>query len=128
MADNKFTQDYSMVCRTCLQANVEMLHLSALITDNLQQKDCKISYMDCLRSCIQLQDIEEEMPSRICLACASALQVAYWFMKNASQAQELLKNKLREIRYRQQQRELEVRAGGNLIIIIFNLLIFQKMF
>lgn len=109
MGDKSFVQDYTLVCRTCLQSNVEMLSLSALISDNVQEDNSKISYMECLKMCIPATDENtSEMPARICLECASALQVAYWFMKNASQAQELLKLKLKEIRRKKQQIELEV--------------------
>ncbi|XP_065367956.1 uncharacterized protein LOC135960566 [Calliphora vicina] len=111
MGDKKFVQDYTMVCRTCLQSNVEMLNLSALINDNVQEENSKISYMECLQMCIQVEEaVDIEMPHNICLECASALQVAYWFMKNASQAQELLKLKLREIKRKKQQIMVEMAA------------------
>lgn len=114
MGEKKIVQDYSMVCRTCLQSNVEMLNLSALITENLREENSKISYMECLKMCIQVEEsLDVELPKRICLECASALQVAYWFMKNASQAQELLKLKLREIKRKKQQIEMEVSYNIN---------------
>ncbi|XP_037811361.1 uncharacterized protein LOC119603409 [Lucilia sericata] len=111
MGDKKFVQDYTLVCRTCLQGNVELLNLSALISDNIHEENTKISYLECLKMCIQLEEtLDIEMPQKICLECASALQVAYWFMKNASQAQELLKLKLREIKRKKQQFEMELAA------------------
>lgn len=109
MGDKKSVQDYAMVCRTCLQSNVEMLHLSGFINDNMQEDATMISYMECLKMCIHVEEtMDIEMPQKICFKCASALQVSYWFMKNASQAQDLLKQKLTEIKRKKEQIEKEV--------------------
>lgn len=108
--DDKGTvvQDYSTVCRTCLQPNGKMQNLSALITDNYGTGEIQLTYMECLRYCMPVQEIGMDMPTIICQDCASALQVAYWFTKNACKAQELLKVRLKELQEKKRQLERQV--------------------
>lgn len=119
MNDRKPDVDYSLVCRTCLQSNAEMLFLSALVKDNLKEGSCKLSYLECLQRCIQFDEPSDlKMPQRICLECASALQISYWFMKNAKQAQDLLKLKLTDIKRKKQLHDIEVGEKCNMIFKI----------
>lgn len=119
MGDGKIHDYYSSVCRTCLQSsNGEMQNLTAFINGNVRQDEAKISYLDCLQYCLPATITEagatessldlETFPQMICIDCASALQVAYWFMKNASKAQEVLKIRLKELREKQKQLERQV--------------------
>lgn len=111
MDDKKSIQDckdyYSSVCRTCLQANGEMLNLSAPMNGGADRS----TYLDCLNYCMpSYSGVTEEtdaLPLCICKDCASALQVAYWFMKNATKAQEVLKIRINEIKEKQKQLERE---------------------
>lgn len=124
MGDAKIHDYYSSVCRTCLQSSSgEMQNLTAFINGNVvHQDEAKISYLDCLQYCLPATITEagaatesssldldlETFPQMICIDCASALQVAYWFMKNASKAQEVLKIRLKELREKQKQMERQV--------------------
>ncbi|XP_058979482.1 uncharacterized protein LOC101894807 [Musca domestica] len=72
------------------------------------------TYLDCLNYCMpSYSGVTEEtdaLPLCICKDCASALQVAYWFMKNATKAQEVLKIRINEIKEKQKQLEREEAA------------------
>ncbi|XP_073844922.1 uncharacterized protein isoform X2 [Musca autumnalis] len=117
MEDKKSIQDYkdyySSVCRTCLQSNGEMQSLSAPMHGGAN----KYSYLDCLNYCMPSYSgptadglSSDALPTQICKDCASALQVAYWFMKNASKAQEVLKIRINELKEKQKQIERQEAA------------------
>uniref|UniRef100_A0A1I8NMD0 Uncharacterized protein n=1 Tax=Stomoxys calcitrans TaxID=35570 RepID=A0A1I8NMD0_STOCA len=116
MGDKNGIQDYySSVCRTCLSSSGDLLNLTALINDNVRHNDDEISYMDCLRYCLpdgyNAETEDATLPHKICIDCASALQVAYWFMKNASKAQEVLRVRIRELQDKQNQLDRQAAAA-----------------
>ncbi|XP_075167413.1 uncharacterized protein LOC142239507 [Haematobia irritans] len=105
---NSIQDYYSSVCRTCLSNTGDLRHLTTLINESVRHDDDKISYMDCLAYCLPQGSWEEDgndMPGKICADCATALQVAYWFFKNATKAQEVLKNRIKELQEKQKQLE-----------------------
>ncbi|XP_061401779.1 zinc finger protein 236-like [Musca vetustissima] len=125
MDDKKSIQDYkdyySAVCRTCLQSSGEMQNLNAPVSGGggaAAASADRSTFMDCLNYCmpsyngqaVVAADELDALPTRICKDCASALQVAYWFMKNAIKAQEVLKIRINEMKEKQKELEREEAA------------------
>ncbi|XP_017079122.1 uncharacterized protein LOC108113129 [Drosophila eugracilis] len=88
--------DYKFSCRCCLKTNVEYLKLdSTTVARSLDPADTseKIPLLRCLLFCMSAENVPE-LPQHICIECSKSLQVAYYFLKNALRAHEILCRKL----------------------------------
>ncbi|KAH8367148.1 hypothetical protein KR084_003993 [Drosophila pseudotakahashii] len=88
--------DYKFSCRCCLKTDVEYLKLdSVAVARSLDPADAadKIPLLRCLLFCVSAENAPE-LPQYICIECSKSLQVAYYFLKNALRAHEILCRKL----------------------------------
>uniref|UniRef100_A0A6P4EK12 Uncharacterized protein LOC108041798 isoform X2 n=1 Tax=Drosophila rhopaloa TaxID=1041015 RepID=A0A6P4EK12_DRORH len=88
--------DYKFLCRCCLKTNAEYLKLdSVAMARSLDPADAgdKIPLIRCLLFCVGAEN-PPELPQYICVECSKSLQVAYYFLKNALRAHEILCRKL----------------------------------
>ncbi|XP_016929679.3 uncharacterized protein [Drosophila suzukii] len=88
--------DYKFSCRCCLKTDVEYLKLdSVAVARSLDPADTsdKIPLLRCLLFCVSAENAPE-LPQYICIECSKSLQVAYYFLKNALRAHEILCRKL----------------------------------
>ncbi|XP_017054021.1 uncharacterized protein LOC108096698 isoform X2 [Drosophila ficusphila] len=88
--------DYKFSCRCCLKTDVEYLKLDSVsVARSLDPADKadKIPLLRCLLYCVSAENAPE-LPQYICIECSKSLQVAYYFLKNAQRAHEILCRKL----------------------------------